>query len=239
MEKSMNIESLIKAKQDVLESKLTVLLSHPTTKGDHCESVWIDFFRSFLPNKYAVDKGFVFDSKGGVSDQIDIIIYDAAYTPLIFSTDSGEKFITAESVYAVFESKQVIDKSTLSYADKKIDSVKQLYRTSRPYKNGDKEEKKLLTKILGGILAVRGEEIETVKKNLKEYINISMGCAIENYAFVIRREENEDEKEVVYETKEKVILGLFYMILDELHKLGSVAAIDIREYAESAHINIR
>ena len=111
--------------------KLNILLDHPVTKGDHCEGVWIDFFRSFLPNKYAIDKGFVFDSRGNVSEQIDIIIYDALYTPLIFETDSGEKYVTAESVYAVFESKPDIDKSTLEYANNKIKSVNTLQRTSR------------------------------------------------------------------------------------------------------------
>ena len=101
---NMNIKSMFKNKQAILESKLSILLDHPVTKGEHCESAWIDFFRSFLPNKYSVDKGFVFDSQGGVSEQIDIIIYDSLYSPLIFGTDAGEKFITAESVYAVFDS---------------------------------------------------------------------------------------------------------------------------------------
>ena len=80
----MDIKSLFSTKQKILESKLSVLLDHPVTKGNHCESAWIDFFRSFLPNKYAVDKGFVFDSEGKISEQIDIIIYDALYAPLIF-----------------------------------------------------------------------------------------------------------------------------------------------------------
>ena len=124
----MDIKSLFNTKQTILESKLDILLEHPVTKGEHCESAWIDFFRSFLPNKYAVDKGFVFDYKGNVSEQIDIIIYDTLYAPLMFGTDAGEKFITAESVYAVFESKPKIDKETLEYANNKINSVITLER---------------------------------------------------------------------------------------------------------------
>ena len=110
----MNIISMFKTKQAVLESKLSLLLDHPVAKGEHCEGAWIDFFRSFLPSKYSVDKGFVFDAKEKVSDQIDVIIYDSLYAPLIFGTDAGEKFITAESVYAVFESKPKIDKRNLN-----------------------------------------------------------------------------------------------------------------------------
>ena len=47
----MNIKSLLRSKQTLLESKLDVLINHPVTKGDHCEGAWIDFFRSFLPSK--------------------------------------------------------------------------------------------------------------------------------------------------------------------------------------------
>ena len=43
----MNIKSLLRSKQTLLESKLDVLINHPVTKGDHCEGAWIDFFRSF------------------------------------------------------------------------------------------------------------------------------------------------------------------------------------------------
>jgi len=68
------------------------------------------FFQSFLPSRYAVTKGFVFDATGKISEQLDVIIYDAHYSPLIFETGAGEKFITAESVYAVFDSKPEINK---------------------------------------------------------------------------------------------------------------------------------
>ncbi len=43
----MDIKSLFNTKQTILESKLSILLEHPVTKGEHCESAWIDFFRSF------------------------------------------------------------------------------------------------------------------------------------------------------------------------------------------------
>lgn len=50
---------------------------------------------------------------------------------MIFGTDAGEKFITAESVYAVFESKPTINKETLEYANNKIKSVTVLERSAR------------------------------------------------------------------------------------------------------------
>ncbi len=230
-----DIKTLMKSKQDILTANLSVLLSHPTTKGEHCEAAWIDFFRSFLPSKYAVDKGFVFDHNGKVSEQIDIIIYDALYSPLVFGTESGEKFVTAESVYAIFECKQEIDKDNLKYANKKIKSVTCLERTSRGIiVAGEERDPRSLTHILGGILATSSAiESETIKKHMKEYPAIDLGCASQDLSFHVERTENEEPK-LTISSGENVILNFFFLLLDELYKLGTTPAIDIREYAKAA-----
>lgn len=227
----MDIKSLFSTKQKILESKLSVLLDHPVTKGNHCESAWIDFFRSFLPNKYAVDKGFVFDSEGKISEQIDIIIYDALYAPLIFGTDAGEKYVTAESVYAVFDSKPEINKATLEYTNKKVGSVKALKRSRRGVINAGKYyPPRELTHIIGGILAVNLVEIDTINKHIKLYDNIDIGCAIKFHSFLVDWKNN---AKLSWASGEETILAFFYMILDELYKLGTVAGIDIRTYANA------
>lgn len=234
----MNIKSLFNTKQTILESKLGVLLDHPVTKGEHCESAWIDFFRSFLPNKYAVDKGFVFDYKGNVSEQIDIIIYDAMYAPLIFGTDAGEKFITAESVYAVFESKPIINKENLYYANKKIESVTTLQRTRRGVINAGKYcEPRKLTKIIGGILAIDSINIDIIEEHAINYDEIDVGCAIKKHSFLVNR-EGEDVC-LLFASGNETVLAFFYIILDELYKLGTVAGIDIREYANATLDNFK
>ncbi len=234
----MNIKTLFETKQTILESKLSILLEHPVTKGEHCESGWIDFFRSFLPSKYAIDKGFVFDSLGQVSDQIDIIIYDALYTPLIFGTDAGEKFVTAESVYAVFDSKPEINKETLDYTNKKIESVRSLSRSSRGVINAGKYCKaRELTKILGGILAVESIGIDTIKKHVEVFKNIDLGCSIKKHSFLVDRRGTEIV--LSHASEEETVLTFFYFILDELYKLGTVAGIDIRAYANATLENFK
>ncbi|WP_321003419.1 DUF6602 domain-containing protein [Eisenbergiella porci] len=233
----MDIKSLFNTKQTILESKLSVLLEHPVTKGEHCESAWIDFFRSFLPNKYAVDKGFVFDSKGNVSEQIDIIIYDALYAPLIFGTDAGEKFITAESVYAVFESKPTINKETLEYANNKIKSVTVLERSARGVINAGKYcQPRKLTKIIGGILSIDSINIDNIKEYMNLFKSIDLGCAIKNHSFLVNRET---EITLLHASGEETVLAFFYIILDELYKLGTVAGIDIRSYANATLDNFK
>lgn len=227
-------------KQTVLESKLSILLDHPVTKGDHCESAWIDFFRSFLPIKYAVDKGFVFDAQGNVSDQIDIIVYDSLYTPLIFGTDAGEKFITAESVYAIFDSKPSIDKSTLEYTNLKVASVADLVRSSRGMINAGKAvPPRELTHIIGGILAIDSAEPETIEKHLANNPYIDIGCAIKRTSFICYRDEESGVKEVKFSSREESILAFFYIVLDLLYQLGTVAGLDIRDYADATVDSIR
>lgn len=119
MQTRSNLKSIIKTKQEAHLAALRMDLLHTTTKGDHCERAWIKYLKSFLPKRYEVDKGMVYDSDGNISEQIDIIVYDPFYTPLIVTTASGDKIVAAESVYAVFECKPKISTSNLKYASKK------------------------------------------------------------------------------------------------------------------------
>jgi hypothetical protein len=71
------------------------------------------------------------DSKGQFSDQIDVVIFDRQYSPFIFRFE-GQVIVPAESVYAVFEAKQVINAGQAAYAQDKVQSVRRLMRTSLP-----------------------------------------------------------------------------------------------------------
>lgn len=62
-----------------------------------------------------VDKATIIDSAGNQSEQIDLVIYDAQYSYLVF-TQGNRKLIPAESVYAVFEVKQELNKAYIEYA---------------------------------------------------------------------------------------------------------------------------
>ena len=103
--------------------------SHPGTKGDASESVWLEMLNTYLPQRYSADKAFIVDSNGIFSEQIDIVVYDRQYSPFIFKYE-GQTIIPAESVYAVFEAKQTINASHVAYARQKIASVRALHRTS-------------------------------------------------------------------------------------------------------------
>lgn len=233
IDKSHSVKALLKNQHLSLRNLLAASIGHPGSKGDHCEEAWIKFLRGFLPARYAVDKGYIFDSKGNVSDQIDLIIYDTLYSPLIFTTTASEKFITAESVYAVFEVKQEISKEYIEYADNKIKSVKALYRSSRSMiTSGRPVSARKLSHILGGILATRSIKQPTLNKYLKKNLNIDLGCALDDFSFFVKRNSDGKYSKSSYSSKEESISSFFYIILDELYRIGTVGAVDIRDYAD-------
>src|SRR5262249_14359464 len=129
-----SLEQLLSSLHDEIEQRLTTArksFAHPTTKGDACEQVWIELFEKYLPRRYQPAKAHVVDSNGKFSDQIDVVIFDRQYSPLIFPY-AGQTIIPAESVYAVFEAKQTIDASLVNYAQAKVASVRRLHRTTLP-----------------------------------------------------------------------------------------------------------
>jgi Domain of unknown function (DUF6602) len=76
------------------------LLGHPGEVGTGRETVLENILVKYLPRRYGVDSGFVIDALGNKSEQIDIIIYEADYTP-VFEIVDGKKFFPCETVVAV------------------------------------------------------------------------------------------------------------------------------------------
>lgn len=230
-----------------------VFIEHPGSKGDATEQRWIVFLRTYLPDRYKVDKAIVIDSTGNVSEQMDIVIYDAIYTPFIFNQD-GFMYIPAESVYAVFEVKQDV-KGYIDYAAQKVESVRRLKRTSVEMVNsGRRTSARPLTKIIGGILTTTSSYsgTETVSKQLKElkgYQTLDLGCLCDTGSFHVDYKETRPDGidqtknefiEQVYESREvneiifsdkKVSLFTFFLqLVSYLKSIGTVPAIDINAY---------
>ncbi|MEI8601716.1 hypothetical protein P4S55_12725 [Shewanella sp. PP-Sp27a-2] len=146
------------------ELKLSKSITHSGESGRAREKIIINFLKRILPSKYKVDTGFVIDAVGGISKQIDVVIYRDSYHSVL---EIGEvKYFMVESVVAVIEVKASIkDKATLKQALHNIKSVKELDRSNRGrneviYPNPKPIQN--LTKILGtglnGILkSIKGE----------------------------------------------------------------------------------
>lgn len=230
------LQEMLLAKQETLRSTLRESkgIKHPLGNGDNSEGGWKQFLEKILPKKYAVDSGFVIDCEGNISEQIDIIIYDNLYSPYIMSSGSGVKYIPVEAVYAIVEIKPIITKAYLKYANAKVESVKRLKRTVRGVTvAGKRTPKPKLTNILGILLAKETniKKDVTIKKYLEEYTNINLLCALDKYTIFCDRNSSSLKVEKIDE--EEALLGVYFYLNNELYELGTVAGIDIREYANS------
>lgn len=106
---------------------LSSLITHNLTSGEAREEALRRFLLRNLPNRIGVSSGFIIDSAGGESSQIDIIIYDRTYGS--FFTIGGANFVPCEIVIAVGEVKSDITSTAkLNDALDKIESVKSLDR---------------------------------------------------------------------------------------------------------------
>jgi hypothetical protein len=210
------------------------ILRHPGTKGDSTELNWVKMLAVYLPKRYKVDKAFVLDSKGGLSEQIDLVIYDQQYSPFLFNQD-GALYIPAESVYAVFEIKQTLNKENILYAGKKAQTVRRLKRTtaSIPHAGGIFNPKKHF-KIISGMLCLESDlssPFGAVFKDALKCLNVSqrinLGCVLKRGAFEISY-----GKSIVIKKSEDydALIFFFLRLLTSLQRLGTVPAMDISQY---------
>jgi len=206
-------------------------ISHAGTHGAVSEDHWIDIFRSYLPNRYAVATGLVIDSLGNRSDQIDIVIFDRHFTPTLLD-QQNHRYIPVEAVYAVFESKPHFDKSYIEYAGDKAASVRKLHRTSVPIAHaGGTFAPKPLFPIIAGIVAAKSSWAdglgEHFLKNLptEDMERLDCGCALDDGAF----DSFDDSLKVV--GSEGALIYFLFRLLSRLQSLGTVPAIDWAAYA--------
>lgn len=86
IQNNTSLKSLYSALQAemIAKAKFSSVLSHPTDKGNNTEESWISWFNEYFPKRYKAAKATVLDSKGMLSNQIDVVLYDAQYSYLAF-----------------------------------------------------------------------------------------------------------------------------------------------------------
>lgn len=235
-----NLKTIFSELQSVLQAGLGAarsVIGHPVAKGDASEANWVQVLKDHLPYRYQADKAFVIDSEGNRSDQIDIVIYDRQYTPVLYNRD-GIQIVPAESVYAVLEAKQQIDKANVEYAGAKAASIRQLVRTSAEISHaGGKFAARQPTPIVSGIVALEsgwkpafGEPFIQAITGLQTENRIDIGCAANDGAFDVVY--GEDGKAVIDVSASEYSLAFFFIhLLDRLQRVGTVSAIDYTAYA--------
>lgn len=256
LKKMVDLRGLFGDLQNEMEASLGTFrrnVDHPSIKGDATELKWIDFLRKYLPDKYKVNKAMVIDSEGNRSAQIDVVIYDAVFTPFIFN-EGETMYIPAEGVYAVFEVKPQAQ-GNIEYAGDKVASVRKLKRTSTSIINAGRHcDPRNLTKIIGGILSTTaGFSKDTLKEHLQKLTGLNSldcGCCLDLCAFRCKFDndytiEGKDQvavtnyyntrscKDVVFSGKDNSLFTFFFQLNYYLKEIGTVPAIDINAYLKA------
>ncbi|MBU2865707.1 DUF6602 domain-containing protein [Pacificibacter marinus] len=221
-----------------IETELKVAresLSHPGTKGDTSEAVWIGLLETYLPKRYRVCSAHVVDSEGTFSDQIDIVIFDRQYSPFVFDF-LGAKVVPAESIYAVFEAKQTVNSANIVYARDKLASVRRLHRTSIPIPTANGTASPVPPKhIIGGLITLAsdwnpplGDPLQTqLDSDASDNKRLDLGCVASHGIFTF----DEDTTTNIRTTSTHATTKFLLELIARLQFLGTVPMMDIRAYS--------
>jgi hypothetical protein len=210
--------------------------SHPLAIGDDSELNWRGMLESILPTRYRVSKGFAIDADGNRSEQIDLLIYDRHFSPVLL--DIGDYlFVPAEAVFGALEVKQTMDRGMIEYAAGKVGSVRRLRRTSAPvpYVEGEYKPKKLHN-IIGGLLTMEsdwkppmGEPLERALADFGGDGRLDIGCALRHGAFEVRADNDSIERS----DDDSALIFFVVRLLKKLQGMASPPAIEYDEYSRA------
>ncbi|SFI18701.1 hypothetical protein SAMN05192551_10815 [Tindallia magadiensis] len=238
MTSKVNMRELFHGMQQEMTQKLNLLrknVVHAPTKGDAVELSWIEFLATYLPNRYCVDTAFIVDNTGACSEQIDLVIYDQQYSPFVFC-HAGVKYIPAESVYAIFEVKQTLNKRHIIYAGEKAQSVRALKRTSVPIVHaGGTYPPRPVFDIVAGIITTSsdwtptfGRAFQKVTETLMPLQCLNIGCVLDGGSFLLKPDETFE-----ISSSEEALIFFFIKLFTQLQNLGTVPAMNIDLYSQA------
>lgn len=229
------IRAYFLALQEQLSASLgfTSVIPHPVGTGDEAEGNWTQMLAGHLPWRYqVVDKCFVVDHRGEVSDEIDLLLCDRQYTTLVFRA-GARLFVPAEAVYAVFEVKPRINLAHVDYAAEKVASVRRLSRTSAPvvHAGGRHDEPKEPAHIIGGLLTTGsdwnpplGSSFESALETHAGDHRLDIGCVV--HAGGWQTEVESQSVRVEASQPEEALVYFYLRLLAMLQQVGTVPAMD-------------
>lgn len=237
-----DLAGAFRARQQQLEADLGLgrtVVMHGPTLGDATELDWRGMLADFLPRRYGVTKAFVVDVDGHVSEQLDVVIHDRHFSPLLFEV-GGAHFIPAESVYAVLEVKQDISKEQVAYAGNKIASVRRLRRTSVSFPTATgMAPARGPERIVGGLLALNcgwnpmfGDPLRNALKDRDENSVIDLACVLRAGSFEAVNPAAPDQLAVCGDPATALIFFMLRLI-KRLQDVATVTAMDLDAYTRS------
>ena len=142
---------------------------HSAESGAEAEIILTKFLKDRLPRRFNVESGVVLGSKGEVSKQTDLIVYDALNSP-VYRKGPRVHILPRDNVAAIVEVKSKLNKEQLKDAAEKIASVKQIKPS--PISNIDQPVtfgELIISNTFGCVFAYDSyTSLETLAENLKE-----------------------------------------------------------------------
>ena len=134
MSNSFSVTEYVRSLGDelILAYEQSRLGTSPGTTGQSREIAVRDKLQKMLPRGIGVGSGFVIDSYGQTSRQMDIVLYEEDLCPVFRLNDSSEAaFYPCEGVFAVGEVKSTIGSREIDDILNKIGSVRRLIRYAK------------------------------------------------------------------------------------------------------------
>lgn len=104
-------------------------LRHPGLKGGAFEESFRTFLRGYLPAALDISSGVLVDASGSQSRQLDVIISDAAKTPIFYASGSV-RVIPVECAYMVIEVKARLESRDIDACFENMLSVRRLVKSA-------------------------------------------------------------------------------------------------------------
>lgn len=177
------------------------------------------------------------DCAGELSDEIDLVIFDGQYSPLLFK-QHGVLYVPAESVYAVLEVRPEMNGQNLVYAGQKAASVRRLRRTSVtiPHAGGEYAPRDLY-EIRAGLVCLEsgwscpfGKGFIATMGRLKKDGRLHFGCCLRHGAFRVSYTGKAQPKMHTC-GKDTALIFFLLSLFSALQRLGTAPAIDVWAYA--------
>lgn len=240
-----NLLSIFDGLQSRLEGELKghrQAINHSSSLGEAAEDEWINLLQAHLPNRYQANRAFVIDAHGGCSQQIDVVIYDRQYSPLLYN-QSNQRYVPAESVYAVLEVKQSLTADHMRYAADKAASVRRLKRSLGEVHYIKGRENSKLKPILAGILCYESEwnppfgvPFQQHLSSLIDIQQLNIGCSLRHGTFEFPYPVQDTDQTDISATAAIIIqdrwplLQFLLRLLKQLQPLGTAPAINYEAY---------
>ncbi|WP_059050888.1 DUF6602 domain-containing protein [Paenibacillus senegalimassiliensis] len=185
----------------MMVKEIELATAHPGLTGSYREEMWVKFFRDIIPQKFSFVHGaMIIDSKGGISNEVDIAVIDEQYTPYIFQYHTL-KLIPIEAVSMVIECKStdLPSKQLKAWADK-IDNLDAkntgIARMATGYATGVTNATQTKSRPIKVLVSIKNSVQDSTITNMTNDLG-------QHFDFIIQEQTDKDSSESRFEVQVK------------------------------------